>query len=114
MSSQALEIAKEDMFKILTLAVPEIPLLKKAIVEGKINGSTYEGECACLCGTIEKSGRFGRKCDMRDSSRPIEKFFMAINPTQTPKNNEFSKHALAWIEEFEKTLPTESKEVSNG
>lgn len=96
-----LDPIKKDLFDVLLRAIPEIPLLKQAIVNGEINGSTYKGECACLCGTIEKSGRFGKICNMRDSSRPIERFFMAINPGDTPENSQFSKLALQWIEEFE-------------
>ncbi len=96
-----LEPIKKDLFDVLLRAIPEIPLLKQAIIKGKIKGSTYEGECACLCGTIEKSGRFGEKCDMRDNLRPIERFFLAINVGDTPKNSQFSKLALEWIEEFE-------------
>ena len=98
-----LEPIKLDMFKILKKTIPEIPMLEKAILEGKIDGSTYEGECACLVGTIEKSGRFGEKCDMRDILRPIERFFMGIDKGDTPENNPVSKIVLGWIHEF-KTL----------
>ena len=98
-----LEPIKLDMFKILKKTIPEIPMLEKAILEGKIDGSTYEGECACLVGTIEKSGRFGEKCDMRDEDRPIERFFMGIDKGDTPENNQVSKIVLGWIHEF-KTL----------
>jgi hypothetical protein len=36
-----------------------------------------------------------------DSKRPAEQWFMGINPGDTPKNNEFAKAAMGWIEEFE-------------
>ncbi len=91
---------KDDMFAVLLRAIPEIPALEAAILEGRIDGSTYQGECACLCGTIEKSGRFNGACDMRDSSRPIERFFLGINKGDTPENNQFSKLAFEWIQEF--------------
>ena len=99
-----LEPIKKDMFEVLSQAIPEIPMLKKAIIEGKIDGSTYEGECACLCGTIEKGGRFGDECDMRDSKRPIERFFLGIGVGDTPETNHFSELALEWIEEFERNM----------
>lgn len=91
---------KDDMFSVLIRAIPEIPALEAAILAGQINGSTYEGECACLCGTIEKSGRFNGACDMRDYSRPIERFFLGIKKGDTPENNQFSKLAYEWIQEF--------------
>jgi len=95
-----LDPIKRDMFDVLLRAIPEIPLLEKAILGGKIEGTTYEGECACLCGTIEKSKRFEGKCDMRDGSRPIERFFLGISAGDTPENNQFSKLSYEWIQEF--------------
>lgn len=95
-----LEPIKNDMFLVLLQAVPEIPMVEKAIIEGKIDGSTYKGKCACLCGTIEKSPRFNEACDMRDENRPIERFFAAISEGDTPGNNHFSKLAYGWIQEF--------------
>jgi hypothetical protein len=87
------------------------PALRKAIVEGRIDGSTYEGDCACLCGTIANE----RKCDvedleniMPDSSRPAERFFMGIKPGDKPETNPASKIALAWLDEFvEQVKPTQ-------
>jgi len=95
---------KEDYYKVLNQAIPEIDFLERSILEGKINGSTYEGECACLCGTIEKSGRFGKKCDMRDSNRPIERFFLAICAGDTPGNNPVSRIVLEWLQEFKNEM----------
>jgi uncharacterized protein YjbI with pentapeptide repeats len=99
-----LEPIKKDFFDVLLRAIPEIPNLKNAILAGKIDGSTYEGECACLCGTLEKSNSekiqqaiYG----LRNSYRPIERFFMGIKPGDTPENNQFAKIAMEWIEEFE-------------
>ena len=96
-----IEPIKKDMFDVLLRAIPEIPMLKDAIKNGKIDGSTYEGECACLCGTIEKSDRFLSQCNMRDADRPIERFFAGISAGDTPESNHFSKTALEWVEEFE-------------
>jgi len=48
-----------------------------------------------------------RFCDYRkipllkpDSSRPIERFFMAIKPGNTPDNNQFSMLVLEWIDQW--------------
>jgi hypothetical protein len=77
--------------------------LRKAIVEGRIDGSTYGGDCACLCGTIANE----RKCTVDelgnikpDSSRPAERFFMGIKPGDTPETNPASKIALEWLDTF--------------
>ena len=92
------------MFLLLIHAKSEIESLKKAIIDGKIDGSTYEGECACLCGTLEKTKNTDLKnkiFDLRDSSRPIEMFFQGIKKGDMPETNQFSKLALEWVEEFE-------------
>jgi hypothetical protein len=95
---------KYDMFALLIYAKSEIANLKKSIIEGKIDGSTYEGECACLCGTLEKTTNetIEKKIfDLRDSNRPIERFFMGIKKGDTPETNQLSKIALEWVKEFE-------------
>lgn len=100
-----LEDIKEDFLKILSLAPAEVPALKAAINEGRINGSVYQGECACLVGTI---------ANIRDvsvytlpeglapnSDRPAERWFLGIAKGDTPETNPISKITLAWIEEWE-------------
>ena len=99
-----LEPIKKDMFDVLLRAIPEIPNLKQSLIEGNIDGSTYDGECACLCGTLEKTDSLKiRKVirDGRDSNRPIERFFLCIKKGDTPENNQYAKIAMGWIEEFE-------------
>ena len=98
---------KNDMFILLLAAIGEIPALKLTLKEGRIDGSAYEGECACLCGTIEKtkdSNIRQRVYDLRDSYRPIERFFLGIEKGNTPENNQFAKLAFDWIEEFESLI----------
>ena len=95
---------KNDMFIVLLTAIPEIQNLKAALIGGKIDGSTYDGECACLAGTLEKTQDSDIKSAIfnnRDASRPIERFFLGIKKGDTPDNSQFSKLALEWIEEFE-------------
>lgn len=95
---------KADLWDVLLKAIPEIPNLKKSLVEGKVDGSTYDGECSCLCGTLEKSDN--KKLskiifDQRDSSRPIERLFLGIKKGDTPETNPVSKIVMEWICEFE-------------
>lgn len=108
-----LSTIKEDVLTILSLAKPEIPALYKALIDGKINGSVYEGECACLCGTIANARGvdYMQLTEIKpDSSRPAERFFLAINKGDNPENNQVSAIVRDWIEEFAKendiTLPT--------
>jgi hypothetical protein len=109
-----LEPIKIDFFVVLLHGLPEIEFLKKNIIEGNIDGSTYDGECACLSGTLyngatlhdgEREAVVKQKIlSCRDASRPIEVFFAGIKPGDTPETSQFSKIALEWLEEFEGLL----------
>jgi hypothetical protein len=108
LSDADLQPVKDDFFAVLLRSIPEIPFLKQNIIAGKIDGSTYEGACACLSGTLEngakKDGFQSVKesiLSCRDAYRPIERFFLGIKPGDTPESNQFSKLALEWLEEFE-------------
>ena len=107
---------KNDYFAVLLKAIPEITNLRQAIIDGKIDGSTYDGKCACLCGTLEKSTSktIARViCDQRDSNRPIERFFMGIKKGDTPETSQFSKLALDWLDEFLGYLNTSNEQQIN-
>jgi uncharacterized protein YjbI with pentapeptide repeats len=105
---------KNDMFIVLLHSIPEVKYLKQNIIEGKIDGSTYDGECACLSGTLANGAKIsnGKRettvmnniMSCRDSLRPIERFFLGIKIGDTPETSEFSKLALEWIEEFERLI----------
>jgi hypothetical protein len=104
LSDADLREIKKDYFDVLLRAIPEVPNFKKALLDGKIDGSTYSGECACLCGTLMKSPVVEISCridKIKDGSRPIERFFLCIKPGMTPNNSQHSKLALEWLEEFE-------------
>ena len=83
----------------------ELDALRLAITEGRIDGSTYSGACACLAGTLaqahglrdyrgESIGRF-----VADSSSPRERWFMMIRPGDKPETNPASALALEWLDE---------------
>lgn len=87
------------------MAPNEASGLRKALVEGRIYGLVYEGECACLVGTIAKV----RGCDYKalgdlrpDSERPIERWFMMFKPGSrwTPERHRADKITLGWIDEW--------------
>jgi pentapeptide repeat protein len=112
--STDLSSIKNDFWDVLLHSIPEIEFLKKNIIEGNIDGSTYDGECACLSGTLVNGAKFHNgpqqnvitysimKC--RDSSRPIERLFLGIKKGDTPETNQVSKIVLEWLEEFENCL----------
>ena len=106
LSSANLTDIKKDFFERLTLAKGEAKGLYDYLMKGKINGSSYEGECACFCGTIanirqEKYSEM--KIDLRpDSDSPTERFFLAIRKGDIPQSNPVSDVVRTWIEEFAK------------
>jgi len=94
---------RDDLWAVLSSSPMEVSGLLAALKEGRVDGSTYEGDCACLVGTLANL----RHCMHNaidglnpDSSRPIECFFAAIKKGDTPETNQFSKLACEWIESW--------------
>ena len=95
---------KADFFDILLRASREVAGLRAALIAGKVDGSTYEGECACLVGTIANV----RSVSFQDlgngikpnSSRPAERWFLGIKKGDTPKTNQISAITVGWVDEF--------------
>ena len=103
LSDSNLTPIRDDFWAVLSSAPAEVPALVQALKDGKVNGSTYTGECACLVGTIANA----KKCDYREikglipnSHRPAEMFFTAIKPGDTPKKNAAAKLSVEWAEEW--------------
>ena len=111
-----LEPIKNDFFIVLLHGIKEIGFLKQAIIDGKIDGSTYEGngECSCLSGTLytgavkqdgpQEAARVDVIKSCRRAERPAERFFLGIKPGDTPENNQASQLVLEWILEFERLI----------
>ena len=101
LSDANLLVVRDDFWAVLSAAPHEINGLRKALVEGRINGSTYEGECACLVGTIANVCHKNYKeleILKPNSSRPAERFFLSIYKGDRPETNQFSKLAVEWID----------------
>jgi hypothetical protein len=94
---------RADLFDVLISAPHEVPALREALLAGKIDGSTYSGECCCLVGTIARA----RGCSAYslpelkpDASRPAEQWFTNIRPGDTPENSSVARITLEWIDRF--------------
>ena len=105
LSGANLSDAKKDFLDVISRLPMEIPGLYKAILDGRIDGSQYSGECACLKGTlanvkhcsVDGLREFGI---VANSLAPSEVLFMAIQKGDTPENNPISAIVKGWIEEF--------------
>lgn len=100
---------KEDLFELLALAYPpEIAELKTAFLEGRIDGSLYKGECACLVGTIAKARGVGHleiedwdKLGLRvDPTSPAERFCTRVERGDTPDISSTAQKFVQWIDEY--------------
>ena len=101
LDERALRPIRADLFDVLLRARDEVPALLDTLRAGKIDGSTYEGDCACLAGTIAKARHVDyRALGFIDSSRPIERWFTGIKEGDTPENSTIAKITEGWIVEF--------------
>lgn len=94
---------RDDIWSVLSASPAEVPGLLAALENGKVDGSTYEGECACLVGTIAnvRGCRYNAMPTLQpDSSRPAEQWFMQIKKGDTPKTSKAAKMAHSWIKEW--------------
>ena len=94
---------RDDLWAVLSAAPAEVEGLRAAIVEGRIDGTTYGGDCACLVGTIAnvKGCEYTALPNLRPaSSRAAERFFLAIREGDTPETSQFSRRALEWVDQW--------------
>jgi len=94
---------RDDLWAVLSSSPAEVDGLRAALAEGRIDGSTYEGDCACLVGTLANV----RHCKYTaiptlnpSSSRAAERFFLAISKGDTPETSQFSRLALEWVDQW--------------
>ena len=92
-----------DFFGRLSVWPNEAGGLLKAVKEGNIDGSSYEGECACFVGTVAnlKEKKYNDLNGLvPDSNSPTERLFLAIKQGDTPESNPVSAIVAEWIELF--------------
>ena len=92
--------AKKGLFSVLAESLAEISGLILALKEGRVDGLTYRGECACLKGTIANVRKVSVATLECNPNRPIERLFLAIEPGDTPENSQVVEIVIGWIEEF--------------
>jgi hypothetical protein len=98
-----LEHIRRDIREILDAAPAEVGGLLQALWSGKVDGSTYEGECACLVGTIAnvRGSRYDAIPGITpDTQRPAERWFMNIRKGDTPVTNPAAAYACAVVAEW--------------
>ncbi|MFT7565515.1 MAG: hypothetical protein ACI8V7_000522, partial [Candidatus Paceibacteria bacterium] len=104
-----ISLCKEDFIKKVKAFRQngEVKFLMTALEKGKVNGTKYEGECACLLGTLthargkEDAEVFSRSLGITpDGSSPSEVWFWQIKEGDTPERNSFAKTALDWCKEM--------------
>jgi hypothetical protein len=110
-----LAAVKEDFLSVVSKLPGKVPYLRLALLEGRIDGTAYYGECACLKGTLaQKSLGFtfgnvsgaavfiesalGIRCGIADSQ--AEQFFWHIQEGDTPATNPYSAVVLDWLDEL--------------
>lgn len=100
-------VIRDDLYEVLTAARGEVPALKRALREGRVDGSLYDGPCACLIGTIANA----RQCRAEalgqqhpalklDEERPAERWFLAIEPDMA-ETHAIVALTLDWIRQWE-------------
>ena len=93
-----------DMLFIFQSLKGELKGLRKALVEGRVDGTQYEGDCACLIGTLGNvDGGIDKVCEVipfydKGLHNLGEQWFFNIHEGDTPKDNQFSKHAVMLID----------------
>jgi hypothetical protein len=112
LDSARLDPIREDVRALIDAAPTEAPALLAALRAGRVDGSCYEGECACLCGTIARA-RAGRVLHTYDDvsgvlgaalrpnrSRPAERWALAIRPGDTQWTSPIVALTEQWVEEW--------------
>ena len=95
---------KADLWMTLAQNRAEIPALIASLREGRVDGSQYEGYCACLVGTIANAKGASYVTLEHNSDNPAERWFMMIHKGDKPSDDTgggyAAKMALEWALEF--------------
>ena len=114
---------RNDLWDVLDRAPAEVAGLRRALVDGKVNGSVYEGKCSCLVGTLAAV----RGCGYTeieglapDAARPAEGWFIPINPGDIPTDEQPVSEgvfratvAVRWIDEWRESRVAIAKALTS-
>jgi hypothetical protein len=104
LSGANLRSFKADFWMILTENPNEVSGLISALEDGRVDGSTYEGDCACLVGTIANLRHVHVDTLTRDAQRPAEQWFLMIKKGDKPGDDTgggfASSKAMEWAREW--------------
>ena len=100
----SLDGIRNDMRRVLDRAPAEVSGLLAKLRAGEVDGSCYEGSCACLVGTIAniRGVKFNALDGIvPDARSPAEKWFTGIGKGSTPENNPVAAITEDWILEWQ-------------
>ena len=104
LSGTVLRAIKADLWMTLASAQGEVAGLIAALREGRINGATYDGSCACLVGTLANVRGVPVRTVDRGAGRFAEQWFAMIRPGDRPGAGSgggfAARMALDWTLEF--------------
>jgi hypothetical protein len=107
LTDESLRQIKADMWMTLARARHEVPALIAALESGRVEGSQYEGECACLVGTLANAVGADYRATFPDASvnHPAERWFAMIHKGDKPGDDSAggfaATWALKWAKEFD-------------
>ncbi len=99
-----INLASRDMLFIFQSLKGELPFLRDKLVKGEVDGTQYEGDCACLVGTLANAdGGLDKVCETipyydKGTQNPAEAWFLSIHEGDKPEDNLFAAHALKLID----------------
>ena len=97
---------KADLWMTLSQARAEVPAFIAALREGRVDGSQYEGECACLVGTLAnaRGAPYHDAFPDCDADNPAEQWFLMIRKGDKPGDDTgggfAAGKALEWALEY--------------
>jgi hypothetical protein len=92
---------RDILFVLANVPRSEVEGLREKIIEGKINGSQYEGDCCCLIGSLGNENAISSIPYYDKGTHNMgEQLFLQIREGNTPDTNQFSKVALELCDEY--------------
>ena len=93
-----------DMLFVFEHLKSELSAFREKLVNGEIDGTQYEGDCACLIGTLGKvGGGIDKVCKAipfyeKGLQNSGEQWFYQIRKGDTPEKSQFAAHALKLVD----------------